>query len=99
LSRLSSARRVCKCRPARTYPAEHYDQLREANPDHEPARSKARQRGTERCAQHRAAASNLEQPGSAARSEALPRDSERQEALLSQASHALSFSSKSEDQQ
>ena len=50
--------------------------------------------GTERCAQHQTAACNREQP----RSEALPRDSERQEAPLNQASHAHDFDSKSESQ-
>jgi hypothetical protein len=62
------------------------------------ARSEDRRRGTERFAKHRAAASTLEQPGAAARSEALLRDIEQQEALLSQASHAHRFSSESEGQ-
>jgi hypothetical protein len=59
------------------------------------ARSQARRCGTQRCAQHRAAASNRKQPGAAARSEALLRDSERQEAPLS---HASRFSSESKGQ-
>jgi hypothetical protein len=56
------------------------------------ARSETRRHGTERCAQHRAAASNRGQPGAAARnSEALPRDRERQEDPLSQVSHTRGF--------
>jgi hypothetical protein len=62
------------------------------------ARSEARRRGTKRFAQHRAVASSLEQPKAAARSDALPCDSERQDAPLSQASHAHGFSSESEGQ-
>jgi hypothetical protein len=62
------------------------------------ARGEARRRGTERFAKHRATASNREQLGAAARSEAQPRDSERQEAPLSQAGRANGFSSESEGQ-
>jgi hypothetical protein len=62
------------------------------------ARSEARRLDTERCAHQREAASNREQPGATARSEAIERDSERQEAPLSRASHAHGFSSESEGQ-
>jgi phage terminase large subunit-like protein len=59
------------------------------------ARSESCRRGTERFAQHLAAALNSEQPGAAARSEALPRDSQRQKAPLSRAFHANGLSIKS----
>jgi hypothetical protein len=62
------------------------------------ARSEVRRRSNERYAQYRAAASNRGKPGAAARSEALPRDSERKKAPLSQASHAHDFLSESESQ-
>jgi hypothetical protein len=62
------------------------------------ARSEARRSGIEKYAQHRSAACIRERPGAIARSEALPRDNKRQEAPLSQASHAHGLLRESEDQ-